>query len=351
MKVHNLFIISTLLLFFHSCSQANNSQPAKAKGVDVGWLSEMEHDNIVFYNDAGKPQDCLTILKKLGMNAVRLRVWVNPPDGWSGKADVVAMSKKINKLGLQLMIDFHYSDFFADPGKQDKPQQWADYSLDELCQAVAEHTTDVLQALKDQHIEPQWIQIGNETRNGMLWDTGKFWDTDGNELPNGWNNFVRLCNHGYDAAKSIFPNAKVGVHVDNAFSDNTWWWQKYQDLGGKFDIIYLSHYPQTQPTISWEEMNSLCAENCVRLAAQFNCQTMISEVGMYANDTLNTTIMQDFADKVLSLPVCDGAFYWEPEVYGGWHPAIYNDLGWGSYNMGAFTPEGQPNEALKILLK
>ena len=118
-----------------------------AKGADVSWLTEMESKGVKFYDKAGNEKECMALMKELGVNAIRLRVWVNPEAGWNGKADVLAKAKRAQALGLRLMIDFHYSDTWADPGHQDKPKAWEGYGLEQLKQAVADHTTDVLQAL------------------------------------------------------------------------------------------------------------------------------------------------------------------------------------------------------------
>ena len=115
----------------------------------------------------------MSLLKSLGINAVRLRVWVNPSDGWCNMQDLLVKAKRAKGLNLRIMIDFHYSDSWADPGKQNKPAAWLTLSLKELESAVSKHTTDVLNELKSNGITPEWVQVGNETGNGMLWEDGK----------------------------------------------------------------------------------------------------------------------------------------------------------------------------------
>ena len=109
---------------------------AFAKGADVSWLTQMEKEGCRFYDTAGKQTECMALLKSLGMNAIRLRVWVDPKDGWCGKDDVVAKARRVKDLGMQLMIDFHYSDSWADPGKQNKPAAWKNLDLEGLKKAV-----------------------------------------------------------------------------------------------------------------------------------------------------------------------------------------------------------------------
>lgn len=136
-----------------------------------------------FYNN-GQPEDIFRLMRDIGMNAVRLRVWVNleskqPQLGgsaygpWSGKEDVVAKSRRAKEAGLDVMIDFHYSDYFADPGKQIKPVAWEGLSFDGLKKALASHTEDVLRAIKDADVNVRWVQIGNETTSGMVWPEGR----------------------------------------------------------------------------------------------------------------------------------------------------------------------------------
>ena len=191
-----------------------------AKGADVSWLSEMEHDSVRFLNTEGKEGDCLDIMQQLGMNAVRLRVWVNHSTGWSNKPDVVAQAKRAAKQGLRIMIDIHYSDFFADPSHQTIPAAWQNYSYDQLCEAVREHTLDVLYALKEAGVKPEWVQIGNETPKGMLWPVGRVTDlslsSDTSTL-NHWDEYAGFTAVGYKAAKEAFPDITVIVHVDNAY--------------------------------------------------------------------------------------------------------------------------------------
>ena len=324
-----------------------------AKGADLSWLSEMEHDGVKFRDAGGKEADVFESLQALGMNAVRLRVWVDPPGGWSGKDDAVALAERAGKLGLDLMIDFHYSDFFADPGKQDIPAAWlpdAD-KLDAMAKHVSEHTADVLEALKDKGITPKWVQIGNETTNGMLWDSGRLW-TDSGDIPDGRKHFATLLNAGYEAAKKVFPDVIAIAHIDNAYEYRDWWFEQIKAAGGKFDMIGLSHYPQTSSQYSWKEMNAKALTNIEKLGDKFGCPVMVVEIGTKASDqNLAAQIVGEFVGAAAKLKAYSGVFYWEPEVFGGWKPAVYNEKGWGSYDMGAFDSNGRPGKALTELFK
>ena len=98
--------------------------PSFAKGADISWVTEMEKKNYKFYSSDGSEKECTALMKALGCNAVRYRVWVNPKDGWCNKANVLAKAKRAQALGMAIMIDFHYSDSWADPGKQTIPSGW-----------------------------------------------------------------------------------------------------------------------------------------------------------------------------------------------------------------------------------
>lgn len=352
-------VLGVLFLFLTACGKADNQDgPGQGgaenkedkfvKGADISWVTEMEQDGLTFKNAQGVTTDCFQLMKEIGMDAIRLRVWVNPQVVFCNKADVLAKARRAHAQGLKLMIDFHYSDWFADPGRQNMPADWDGKTLQELRQAVADHTVDVLQALKSEGIEPAWVQVGNETRNGMMWPAGQLWNEQG-DLTDGWKNYVSLSNAGYEAVKSIFPEANVLVHIDNAWDDQTWWFDKFTQFGGKFDMIGLSHYPQTHQKLGWEEMNRRALEHIQLWAERFDCRVMICEVGVKsADEALAARVLTGFMTEAMKLEQCAGVFYWEPQVYGGWKPAIYNSLGWGAYDMGAFTSDGRPAAALDV---
>ena len=335
-----LFLMSFILVGRGLRAQA----PAFARGADVSWCTEMEASGKQFYNTAGQPTELMALLRECGMNAVRLRVWVNPErayGAWSDKADVLVKARRAHAQGLALMIDFHYSDFFADPGRQDLPAAWSGYTLAQLKEAVTAHTVDVLSALKAEGINPAWVQVGNETRSGMMWDTGKIdWSKQGAAA---WTNYVQLSNAGYDAVKSVLPQAQVIVHIDNGPDDNAWFFKAFKQYGGKFDMIGLSHYPGT----SWRSDNTKTVANIQALSNQFGVPVIIAETGYDAsNETLAAEVMTDFMTRLTGTSACRGVFYWEPEVYGWWKPAYYNTLGWNAYGKGAFTSMGRPSAAL-----
>lgn len=325
---------------------------AFVRGADVSWCTEMEAAGKGFRNARGEARECIALMKELGLGAIRLRVWVNPEKAYGPychAADVLVKARRAKDLGLPVMVDFHYSDFFADPSRQDMPSAWKGMDSGQLRTAVARHTTDVLRMLREAGIDVRWVQVGNETRNGMLWPAGQLW-TEKGDIPGGWMNYAALSNAGYDAAKQVYPEALVIVHQNNAWEDLDWWFRKFKAAGGKFDMIGLSHYPQTERSKTWEEMNRLAATHISTLASTYGVKVMVCEVGVKAADpTLGKQVLTHFIDKVEAMPACAGVFYWEPEVYGGWKPAFYTSLGWNAYDMGAFLDTGRPSAIMDAL--
>lgn len=325
---------------------------AFVRGADISWYTEMAADGKRFYNADGEERSCPKLMREIGMNAVRLRVWVNPANkgcNYCDKADVVKKAVAAYAANLNVMIDFHLSDWWADPSRQDMPAAWADLSHEELLAQVASHVTDVLSAVKEQGVDVAWVQIGNETRNGMMHPDGQIWNDSG-RLTDGFKHFAELYMAGYDAAKAIFPSAKVMPHLNHAYEDNDWWVKEFKQNGAKFDMIALSHYPQMDNgDAAWATMNQTAETRIKALAQTYGVPVLVAEFGV--NQTSISTSAQVAADfmsrmKALGTGVCAGVIYWEPEVYGNWKPASYNSYGWNAYTYGAFTSSGRPSQVL-----
>lgn len=338
MKIRHILIAAIALLGMSACNDDDTKivfpdQPTYdmsgfAKGADVSWLTQMEKSDIKFYNTNGRETECMSLLRELGMNSIRLRVWVDPLNGWNNVNDMLAKAIRANNLGMRLIIDFHYSDSWADPGQQTKPAAWADYSFDELKQAVADHTFEVLSTLKAHNITPEWVQVGNETGNGMLWDDGKASDN--------MAQYAELNNAGYDAVKQVFADAKVIVHLQSG-EDNglyRWLFDGLKANNAKWDVIGMSLYPQQD---NWVQMTNDCLNNINDMITRYGSEIMICEVGMPWNLEAECG---EFLTKLLSetkdIPQCLGVFYWEPQAYNGWE----------AYMLGAFDLNGQPTSAL-----
>ena len=335
-----LFVIFLILVLFFACenkpSEITPVDKGFAKGADVGWLTEMEAAGRKFYNAQGEEMECMALLKSLGMNSIRLRVWVNPVahGNWCNTADVIVKAKRAKALGMRLMIDFHYSDWWADPGKQNKPAAWNSFSVEELKNAVSEHTKEVLKALKQEHLTPEWVQIGNETDDGLLWETGK--------ASVSMKNYAALIQAGYDAAKSVFPNTKVIVHVSNGYDKTLFRWNfdGLKNNGAKWDVIGMSLYPsyaEERGYNTWQEVNDACLANINEVIERYGTEVMICEVGMpYTEAEDCRDFLTDLINKAKSVPDDKvlGVFYWEPQCYN-----------WG-YQLGAFDNTGKPSLAM-----
>ena len=307
------------------------------KGADISWVTEMESKGIKFYNKNGTQTECFALMKELGMNAIRIRVWVNPANKWNGIEDVIAKCIRAKNLGLKLLIDFHYSDNWADPGKQIKPAAWTNASFPVLKDSLKNHTLNVLTQLKNAGINPTWVQIGNETDDGILWPDGK--------ASLNMQNFAQLISAGYDASKSIFPSAKVMVHVSNGYNNTLFRWifDGLKSNGVKWDMIGMSLYP-SYTNGGWQATNNLCLQNMNDMVARYNTPVMIAEIGMpWDNASEAKLFIQDLITKVKSVNGNNGlgVFYWEPESYNNWQ----------GYSLGAFDNNGKPTIALDPFLK
>jgi arabinogalactan endo-1,4-beta-galactosidase len=304
-----------------------------ANGSDVSWVTQMEASGLKFYNSSGTQQDLFTILKGLGINSIRLRVWVNPSAGWCNTADVVAKAKRAVAAGMSVMIDFHYSDTWADPGDQNKPAAWTSYSTSTLISTVYSYTYSTLSTLKSNGITPTWVQVGNETSNGMLWTDGEASLSSTN-----FQNFANMITNGYNAVKAVFPSAKVIVHLANGYDNTTfrWMFDGLKTYGAKYDVIGMSLYPTTS---NWSTLDSECLTNMNDMVSRYGKQVMICEAGMSESAaTTCKSFLSDLITKVKSVSGGNGlgVFYWEPEAYNNWQ----------GYGSGAFDPTGKPTVAL-----
>lgn len=306
------------------------SQAVFAKGADISWLTQMEDQHVVFRFPDGSEGDCISILKSQGINAVRFRLWVDPINKYSSTDDVIAKSLRAKAAGCDIMLDFHYSDSWADPGKQNIPSAWYGLNLDQLVVKVNEYTRETLMRFKEAGITPKWVQVGNETGNGMLWPFGK-----ADVSPKG---YARLSNAGYDAVKEIFPDAKVIVHLENGQNPDLYRWLfgLLADNGGKWDVIGMSLYPEPD-NYAW--MVSECRRTILEMIQKYDTELMLCEVGMgnsYVAECKEfLTLCLNLQDEIPGGRFL-GVFYWEPQVY--------ND--WNGYKKGAFTSDGSPSEAM-----
>ena len=313
------------------------------KGADISWVTELESEGHKFFNTSGQERECTALMKEYGMNAVRLRVWVDPKEhgNWCNKEDLLAKAKRAQRLGMEVMIDFHYSDWWADPAKQNIPASWKEHGYEEMKKDVAAHTKEVLQLLKTNGITPKWVQVGNETSNGFLWNVGH-----ATENP---KQYAGLFKAGYEAVKEIFSDAIVIVHLDNGFDESLYNWNLdiLKNNGAKFDMIGMSIYPywaEMYHNKTAEQTISGCMVNIKKVSAKYGCEVMIVETGMLCADEqgklANAKVLEE-GYKLLSRIIkeskaagCKGVFYWEPECKPG------------QYKLGAFTEDGRPTRIM-----
>lgn len=332
----------SLLLFssiLYSCKKETVlpvfPQDAFAKGADVGWLSQMESTGYKFFDVDGTEKDCLQLLKDRGMNTIRLRVFVNPSNdsinGHCSKDETVAMAVRAKNMGMRVLIDFHYSDSWADPSKQNKPAAWANHTFAELLTDVYNHTTDVLNALKAAGVKPEWVQIGNEIPSGILWPEGKYTN---------FNQLAQLLNKGYEATKNIDSSIKVIVHIDQG-NDNVrfrWFFDNARNNGVKYDVIGLSYYPywlNSDYTITIDNLKN----NMIDMVSRYGKEVMIVEVGGDFTKVQNTyDMLMAVINVVRNIPNNKGlgVIYWEPE----------GEKSWSGYQLNCWQSNGKPSTAL-----
>ena len=228
------------------------------RGVDISRLLLIE-DNGGIYTKSGIQKDVLEIFTDHHINYVRLRIWHTPADGYCDLNKTLIMAQRIKNAGLKLMLDFHYSDTWADPGHQTKPAVWENISFQALKDSIHRYTSHVITALKSQNTLPDMVQIGNEIRCGMLWDEGRVcgqFDT-----PEQWTQFVELIKEALRGVnENVTPDdtVKTVIHIDCGGNNlaSRWFFDNLFLYDVDFDIIGLSYYPWWQGTLSDLEYNT-----------------------------------------------------------------------------------------------
>ena len=245
------------------------------RGMDLSSLLEVEQRGGAF-SDGDGPGDAMGILRRHGMNLVRLRLWNDPYSetgepygaGTNDLARTMVLARRAKALGCQWMLDFHYSDFWADPGKQTTPKAWRGLDADGLEKAVYDYTRAVLETLSRENLAPDMIAVGNEVTNGLLWPVGR--------LP-AMDNIARFLSAGLRACKEVCPDAETIVHLDNGPDQDRYraWFEGYFAAGGAdFDVIGMSYYP------FWNGPLRGLAAGMAATAARFGKDVLIAETSM-----------------------------------------------------------------------
>ena len=271
-------------------------------GADISFVQQQEDEGRTF-KDNGVQKDIFDILKGHGFNYIRLRIFHNPkaPNGYSQKGycdlpHTLQMARRIKTSGEKFLLDFHYSDTWADPGKQSKPLAWQNLSFDELAKAIQDYTREVIAAFKGQGTPPDIVQIGNEIDQGFIWPDGR---------PRDWDKFAALIKAGIKGVKDAEPSAKIMLHIacggqneaSRTFMDNV------LARGVEFDILGQSYYPR------WHGSLDDLRNNLKDLAGRYKQDMIVVEYSQYKRQV---------NDIVHNLPNGKGlgTFIWEPTSWG-----------------------------------
>ena len=286
-------------------------------GADISGTTALEKHNMPLYDVKGQPCENTQLMKAYGLNAARYRVWVNPKDGLCSKEDVLKMALRAKLQDMAIMIDFHYSDWWADPGKQNIPAAWKDMDYEQMKQALAQHTRETLQLLKDNGVEVKWVQVGNETTHGFLWPMGR--------AEENMAQYAGLSQTGYDAVKAVYPDAVCIVHLDGGCDPNRYHFifDGLKQYGAKWDMIGLSVYPywdiDAKLTSSEDETLERAIANINALYEKYHTPLMIVETGYDADRPMDgKRFMERLIDAARHQTNghCQGVFYWAPEAEG-----------------------------------
>jgi arabinogalactan endo-1,4-beta-galactosidase len=289
-----------------SVSPPNKLPGESLMGADISWVPQQEAQGRHF-SVGGVERDLLKILKEHSFNAVRLRIFVDPaaPGGYSsngfcGLDATVAVARRVKAEGLQFLLNFHYSDTWADPAHQKMPAAWRELDFAGLTNAVLQYTRNTLTEFKRHGLSPDIVQVGNEISNGLLWPDGKLDDFD---------RFAALLAAGIRGVREAAPSAKVMLHLawGGQNEKSRWFLDNAMKRGLEFDLIGQSYYPRWHGTL--EDLKS----NLTDLAARYRQGIIVVEY--------STPLVREVNEIVRSLPQGKGlgTFIWEPT-----HPAHGN---------------------------
>ncbi len=244
------------------------------KGMDLSTLIELERCGAKYYDD-GKEMDILDIMKKYDVDTIRIRLWNDP---WSetgesygaGENDLktsLEIAKRVTDAGFGVLLNFHYSDFWADPGKQFKPKAWADYGVEELEKAVYDFTAETMEVFEKEGVNITMVQVGNELSNGLLWPEGK--------VPN-YDNIAKFVNAGIRGVRKVDGEVPIMIHLDNGGKNELYreWFDNFMQRGEDFQIIGLSYYP------FWHGTLDMLEYNMNDIAKRYGKDLIVAEVSM-----------------------------------------------------------------------
>ena len=280
MKVRGLktAFICILLYCFCYCSDAKKEQETPVnltsnsnfiKGMDLSFQPEMESFNVVYKDENNNAINLLPFVKQKGCNLIRLKIWVNPINGLNGLPQVKAYALKIKQNNLQFLLDFHYSDTWADPANQTPPIAWQNYTINELKNQVYNYTKQVMTELLAQGTPPNFVQIGNETDSGFLWNYGKVW----NQFASNFGTYAALFNKGSQAIREVSGNNTKIIFHHSSVENCNYFLTELINNPIDYDVIGLSYYPQFQS----KDLN-LIQSKLNYLASNYNKEIMLVEI-------------------------------------------------------------------------
>ncbi|KXX67353.1 glycosyl hydrolase 53 family protein [Flammeovirga sp. SJP92] len=280
--IKNSIITLLLLVSIFSCKSSSEEQTpiddkdTFIKGVDISRYPEIKTYNHQFYSQEGAEVDFVQHLKEKGVNTIRLRLWVDPENEHSGLEEVTTFSNELKSVGLKIWLTVHYSDTWADPGQQKKPQAWSNLSFEELNTTVYQYTKDIVQK-----IQPDYIQIGNEINNGLLHPEGNLHSNEAQCLT--------LLQSGIKATREIKSDAKIMLHFAG-YEGADCFFDKMKALD--FDYIGLSYYT------NWHGKSLSDLDVSIKsLSNKYNKEVLIAETAypftLGWNDWTNNIISSD----------------------------------------------------------
>ena len=384
MKIRKLSALLAAMLFLTACAapgQSSNTVPSQTQpaektlnlpedfilGMDASCVPSLENSGVKYYDHNGTEKDVYQILSENGINYIRVRIWNDPYDangnGYGGGncdlANAIAIGQRATKYGLKLLVNFHYSDFWADPGKQAVPKAWKGLDIDAKSEALYTYTKDCLEQLVAAGVDIGMVQVGNETNGALCGENGS--------APDGWKNITQLMKAGSRAVREVCPDALVAIHFTNPERVGSYenYGKQLQEHQVDYDVFASSYYPYWHGTLSnlTTELN--------KITDQYGKKVMVAETS-YAYSTADTDYhgntvgsgsstghpytVQGQADQIRDViqAVADmhsgiGVFYWEGTwISVGGSSYQENAALWEKYGSGwasSFASEYDPKDA------
>jgi len=264
-------------------------------GVDISMLKQVEENGGVFYEN-GNQIDPIQIFKDNGINTARIKIWHTPSLNYNNLESVLEIADRANSAGLDLLLDFHYSDTWADPSSQTKPFAWVDLTFEILCDSIEQYSRHVITKLKNQNTLPKYVQIGNETDCGLLWPDGYVCDEFNNDSQ--WNKLGALFMHAIDGVNSALDTQDTLEFISHVSSGGNWFFNNLIEQGVEIDILSISYYPM------WHGTFTDLIQNMNELGNEFQKPVLIVETAypftLQWNDNTNnilgleTQLLEDY---------------------------------------------------------